>query len=355
MTYTSQERARYVLWLSGCGDDYAKFAIKVRREHGQRATVPSRSLVFGWRDKLLETGSLLRKPYVRQMTARTEDNIVRVQRVVRNNPNVSTRSLANQNDISKTTAHRILTEDLNLFPYKAQTAQELLPGDPEKRSQFARRMAAEKLDNPAFARNLVFFDEAHFHLHGVPNRQNFRTWSLVNPNVVVEEPLHSERVTALIGIGYGGIVGPFFFDGNVNGARYLSMLRDHVVPALRHWPNFDQLVLVQDGATPHWTLDVRAFLNEQFPNRWIGRDSPFICWPPRSPDLTPMDYFVWGHLKNRLYKGQFFASIQDLKARVTEEAQLITIGMVLGTMANFWKRLAICEERAGLNVEVTDQ
>ncbi|KMZ58445.1 hypothetical protein ZOSMA_7712G00010 [Zostera marina] len=213
---------------------------------------------------------------------------------------------------------------------------------------------AERLENPAFERNLVFFDEAHFHVDGVPNRQNFRTWAPENPNFVVEEPLHSARVTALIGIGYYGIVGPFFFDGNVNGQRYLEMLENHVLPALREWPNFGDIVLVQDGAPPHWALIVREFLNRHFNMRWIGRSSPFIHWPPRSPDLTPMDYFIWGHLKDRLYMGQRFPSLEVLMERVQEEAEQIPLDMVRRALDNFWHRLLICEERAGLSVETTD-
>ena len=32
-----------------------------------------------------------------------------------------------------------------------------------------------------------------------------------------------------------------------------------------------------------------GYLNECFPNRWLGRGGP-VAWPPRSPDLTPLDY-----------------------------------------------------------------
>ena len=49
----------------------------------------------------------------------------------------------------------------------------------------------------------------------------------------------------------------------------------------------------QDGATPHYLGEVREYLNTRFPGRWIGREAP-IAWPPRSPDLTPMDFFLWG-------------------------------------------------------------
>jgi len=40
-------------------------------------------------------------------------------------------------------------------------------------------------------------------------------------------------------------------------------------------------------------------LNETFPNRWVGRGS-IINWPPRSPDLTPLDYCLWGLMKSEV-------------------------------------------------------
>ncbi|KOX80743.1 hypothetical protein WN51_02031 [Melipona quadrifasciata] len=45
----------------------------------------------------------------------------------------------------------------------------------------------------------------------------------------------------------------------------------------------------------------REFLNRQFPQRWIGRDGP-LSWPPRSPDLTSLDFYLWGHAKELVYK-----------------------------------------------------
>jgi hypothetical protein len=182
----------------------------------------------------------------------------------------------------------------------------------------------------------------------------FRIWAPENPNFVVEEPLHSARVTVLIGIGYYGIVGPFFFDGNVTGQRYLEMIRDSVLPALRQWPNFGDIVLVQDGAPPHWALIVRNFLNEHFRMRWIGRGSPFILWPPYSPDLTPMDFFLWGHLKGRLYRGQRYPDLEALTVRIREEAAQIPLDMIRRALDNLWERLLICEMHGGMSVEVTD-
>ena len=51
----------------------------------------------------------------------------------------------------------------------------------------------------------------------------------------------------------------------------------------------------QDSAPPHWSLTVRAYLNDNLPRRWIGHAggeaNVLLKWPPRSPDLTPCDFF----------------------------------------------------------------
>ena len=73
------------------------------------------------------------------------------------------------------------------------------------------------------------------------------------------------------------------------------MLEEFVYPQVNELQ--PDIIFQLDGAPPHWGLDVRASLNEQFPGRWIGRDGP-TPWPPRSPDLTPLDFFLWGYVKN---------------------------------------------------------
>jgi hypothetical protein len=40
-------------------------------------------------------------------------------------------------------------------------------------------------------------------------------------------------------------------------------------------------------------------LNDTFLNQWIGCGST-INWPPRSPDLTPLDFCLWGWLKSEV-------------------------------------------------------
>jgi hypothetical protein len=45
---------------------------------------------------------------------------------------------------------------------------------------------------------------------------------------------------------------------------------------------------------------VRDVLNNTYNNRWVGRGGP-TTWPPSSPDLNPLDFYLWGHLKSLVH------------------------------------------------------
>jgi hypothetical protein len=59
----------------------------------------------------------------------------------------------------------------------------------------------------------------------------------------------------------------------------------------------------QDGATCHTCNITIERLNEIFPNKIISINGD-IEWPPRSPDMNPLDYFLWGHLKQIVYQNK---------------------------------------------------
>jgi hypothetical protein len=47
-----------------------------------------------------------------------------------------------------------------------------------------------------------------------------------------------------------------------------------------------------DGAPPHFSWQAREILDQQFPERWMGRGGS-RHWPPRYPDLSHLDFFLW--------------------------------------------------------------
>jgi len=74
-----------------------------------------------------------------------------------------------------------------------------------------------------------------------------------------------------------------------------------------------RIIFQQDGAPRHWSSDVRRFLDATCPNRWIGRDG-LTPWPPRSPDITPLDFFLWEYVKDKVFSTPV-PDITKLKAR----------------------------------------
>ena len=86
------------------------------------------------------------------------------------------------------------------------------------------------------------------------------------------------------------IIGPFFFaEKSITAQIYLDLLTEYVSPQFEQYQPL--VIFQQDGAPPYWGLAVRQFLNDTFPDRWIGRDGP-ILWPPCFPDITPLDFFL---------------------------------------------------------------
>ncbi|KAA6374731.1 MAG: hypothetical protein EZS28_029742 [Streblomastix strix] len=55
--------------------------------------------------------------------------------------------------------------------------------------------------------------------------------------------------------------------------------------------NMRSIFFQQDGAPSHIAKSTKTFLEEMFSNRLIGKGLN-LEWPPRSPDLTPLDLFL---------------------------------------------------------------
>ncbi|KAJ4428101.1 hypothetical protein ANN_24115 [Periplaneta americana] len=66
-----------------------------------------------------------------------------------------------------------------------------------------------------------------------------------------------------------------------------------------------QTVAQVHGAPPDFSNNVRRYLNDTIPGRWIGRgggeDQLHRKWPTRSSDLTPCDFYLWGYVKDRVF------------------------------------------------------
>lgn len=74
-------------------------------------------------------------------------------------------------------------------------------------------------------------------------------------------------------------------------------------------------------------------------------------WPPRSPDLTPLDFFLWGHLKTVVYADPP-AILQNFKNKITVACRQLTKEQILAaTYREVSRRLELCLEKNGGNFE----
>ena len=87
------------------------------------------------------------------------------------------------------------------------------------------------------------------------------------------------------------------------------------------------ILIQQDGAPPHFSREVKDLLNRNYPNRWIGRQS----WSPRSSDLTPLDFYLWGHMKSLVYTVSP-TNEEDLVNKIMDAATAIKMILVLFRM-----------------------
>ena len=311
--------------------------------------VPGRNTVLRWVNNFKATASAQKKkPPGRTRTIRTPENVKLVESSVVKSPMRSARKHALALGFSDRSVRRILHFDLRFHPYKLACVQELSERDYQSRVNCCLQIISKLPKNSV----LLTSDEAHFHLSGFVNKQNFRYWSDENPQQLVQQPLHSKRVTVWCAVGSVGVIGPYFFEEGdtaaaINSDRYVKMLVKFLQPKLIDLGlmTSGNLWFQQDGATAHTARKSMDVLRQMFPSRLLSLRGD-IQWPARSPDLSPCDFFLWGYLKERVYKNRP-KTIRELKATIESEVRKIPQEMTKKVMESFQKRLQQCVENGG--------
>ena len=88
---------------------------------------------------------------------------------------------------------------------------------------------------------------------------------------------------------------------------------------------------------------------EHFPRNAAGQDRN-ITWPPRSPDLIPLDFYLWGHIKSLVYVKNY-ENLTDLKNSISAAFQEVTQETVSASIKNLEKRLKLVVENGGAHIE----
>lgn len=347
--YSPNEIVDILLILGECRHNYRRAAVLYRRRfprrqhpnHARIRTIEIRVRTGNFRRQRRRYGNNDHAMNPRFMA---------VVAMVHFDPHVSLREIQRTLGIPKSTAGRYL-KAVRYRPYHISLNQALTEQDHRDRMLFCQWASYQIRNDGEFFNYVLFSDEATFHNTGTLNRHNCHYWAPVNPHWMRQiDNQHRWSLTVWCGIVNGYLIGPYFFDAIINSENYLQLLRDDL-PLLLEDIDIDtrrRMWLQHDGAGPHYANIVKDFLNDTFPNRWIGRGGP-VRWPARSPDLTSLDFYLWGYIKDVVYRNAP-TTRDDMKERIRNACN-IPRNVLLRTVTHFERRIQYCQRVNGATFE----
>lgn len=100
-----------------------------------------------------------------------------------------------------------------------------------------------------------------------------------------------------------------FLSGSINATVYQDVLQHEALDSIAEFANDGRFIWMHDNAPPHrakTTVDLIANFG------WKT-----LQWPPFSPDLNPIEN-LWQIVKNQVYSGSSFQTIEELKDAVDQ-------------------------------------
>ena len=347
--FTPVEKANFVIWYAE-SKNVRTVRSRFYQMNGRTRKPPSKQSIMRWFNLFKQTAEL-KKTTKRGKKPVNDETIAAIKNFFESNPKASVRAAAYKLQTSKSTVQKVIRKHLKKYPYKIQRLHALKECDYQRRLEYADFILEQDSVDTGYLNNICFSDESTFHVSGLVHRHNCRIWGTEKPSEFRQVERASPKINVWCGLFIDRVIGPFFFDGKtVTQNNFLKMLNEKIIPEIKERPPRLGTVRFQlDGAPPHWGLSVRDCLNQEFPEKWIGRGGP-IPWPARSPDLTPLDFFLWGYVKTKVFTTEV-RGIDHLKQRIEQAVATITPAMLVNTWGEMRKRLLKLKENGGRHVE----
>ncbi|UYV68504.1 hypothetical protein LAZ67_5004531, partial [Cordylochernes scorpioides] len=167
--------------------------------------------------------------------------------------------------------------------------------------------------------NVLWTDEAHLSLNGEVNTQNICIWA-------------SETL------------------GFLQKCHFISPELQFGFCILQDRQALSEIIFMQDGGLPHISRSAEQLLKDTFgEDRVISRH--FIYqWPPKSTDLTPCDFWLWGYIKSRVYRCRP-TTLTMLKASIRWHVLSISTDMLFNAVQSVIYHLKAVFVNEGRHIE----
>lgn len=123
-----------------------------------------------------------------------------------------------------------------------------------------------------------------------------------NPRWMVDSVRNQNKFSVNVwgGVFNNRVIGPFFIQGNQNAESYAQFIEEELRNMLLESgvteEEIDEMWFMQDGHPAHTSNIGLESIRQMFGQRIISSRTQYE-WAPRSPDLTPCDFFLWGYIK----------------------------------------------------------
>ena len=140
------------------------------------------------------------------------------------------------------------------------------------------------------------------------------------------------------GVSIKGKTNLIFFENGIkiNVGKYIDEFFEHQVKYLNQkMSNNEGFVFQQDSAPLHKANVTQQWCNEHLPG-FFSHDE----WPSSSPDLNPMDYFVWRYLQDTI-NSTVCQNLEELKHLLVVVWDNLDLENVRAAINSWRKRLCI--------------
>lgn len=304
--------------------------------------------------KFKNTGEVANQKRSKKKTARTPSNINQVKKELKkktrnSSPKRTPFRLAQKLNISKSSVSRILKYDLGARAYKRHIVHKLNEKNKMDRLQRCKWLLRNITNEDA--KNVLFTDESVFPISGYHNAQNERIYAVNKADISPEEMLKERQqfpksVMVWMGVSTKGKTDVIVCEEGckITAETYKEGILQNALPQAKKMHR-GKLIWQQDSAPSHKAKSTQSYLKKS-----VHRLIPADRWPPCSPDLNPMDYCVWGMLKQRVY-ARHFTTTDELAGIIKEEAKLLDQGKITSSIEQWRKRMQLVVRNNGGHIE----
>jgi hypothetical protein len=342
--YTTAERV-YLLELKMGHNSHRVLKHNYKKRFPFSGRSPSKMTVWKQTKKFTSKGTVLnlnKGNSGRKKSVLTDDNLALMRDLFQSEkdlPARQSRSSCRRHNlpiqISKSSFQRS-SKQLGFHPYKLHRRHTLKAGDKIRRVAMAQYVLNKHGTDPDWLNNVWMSDEAVFSLNGNVNSKNVVCYSEKREgrpeNFTIDTTKHAGSVMPWACLaGDGRKLQLKFFEpemvdgekvGTMNGDRYYKLMRYRAIPQIKalNQGSLDGQTWQQDGARPHWSQKNLTYIQGQFGTntlalgaaRWGGAE-----WAPHSPDLSVLDFCVWGIMKYHVFQHPMPTTKQALKEKIS--------------------------------------